>query len=143
MMNGMESTDLFTEEPIEAPKGIDLGLYCAKIVIDKKASNNLLFEVGKLGAFTDYFLITSGSNEKQTQAIAESLYSMAKNFNLSYLSMEGFDDGRWILVDLGSVVIHIFLDTIRDFYNLEEIWGQAPRVRIPEEYYTSPSQIKH
>lgn len=115
----------------------ELALLCAKAAIDKKANHSLIFEVGKMGAFTDYFLITSGSNERQVQAIALSLDQMARENGLARPKIEGYDEGRWVLVDFGDVVIHVFHDYIREFYDLESLWATAPRLRIPEEYFTS------
>jgi ribosome-associated protein len=116
----------------------EIALLCAKAAIDKKANHSLIYEVGRLGAFTEFFLITSGSSERQVQAIADEISRAAKNNGLGAPAVEGYDSGRWVLVDLGSVVVHVFHDYIREFYDLESLWSAAPRLRIPEEYYTSP-----
>ena len=113
----------------------ELALLCAKAAIDKKAIHSLIFEVGKVGAFTDYFLITSGMNERQVQAIADEISRTAKEQGAASPRVEGYDEGRWVLVDFGDVVIHIFQDYIREFYDLESLWSDAPRLKIPEEFY--------
>ena len=118
----------------------DLALLCAQAAIDKKANHSIIFEVGKLGAFTEYFLITGGSNERQVQAIANSLDDMAKANGISRPLIEGYDEGRWILADFGGVVVHIFHDYIREFYDLETLWAEAPRLNIPTEFFTTQSQ---
>lgn len=115
----------------------DLVLLCAKAAIDKKANHSLIFEVGKLGAFTDFFLITSGSSERQAQAIADEVSRMAKEKGAGSPSMEGYNDGRWVLIDFGDVVVHVFQDHIREFYDLESLWAEAPRLKIPPEFYSS------
>lgn len=120
----------------------ELVLNCARTAIDKKANHCIIFEVGKLGAFTDFFLITSGSNERQVQAIADSLAQMAREKGLSRPLIEGYDEGRWVLVDFGDVIIHVFHDYIREFYDLETLWAGAPRLRIPEEYFSPTSQSR-
>lgn len=120
----------------------ELALLCAQAAIDKKANHSIIFEVGKLGAFTDYFLITGGSNERQVQAIANSLDEMAKAKGMSRPLIEGYDEGRWILVDFGDVVIHVFHDYIREFYDLETLWAEAPRLKIPTEFYTAPAPLE-
>ena len=114
----------------------DLILSCAKAAIDKKADQSLIFEIGKLGAFTDYFLVTSGTNERQVQAIADEICRMSKATGLGNPKVEGYDEGRWILIDLGSAIVHVFHDAIRGFYDLEALWTDAPRIKIPEEFYT-------
>lgn len=117
----------------------DLVLACARAAIDKKANHSLIYEVGKLGAFTDYFLITSGASDRQVQAITDEIHRTSKSSGLGSPLIEGYDEGRWVLIDFGNVVIHVFQDAIREFYDLESLWAEAPRLKIPEEYYTSPA----
>lgn len=117
----------------------EIALLCAKAAIDKKAHHSLIFEIGKLGAFTDYFLITSGTNERQVQAIADEIYRLAKEKGIGLPSIEGYDEGRWVLVDFGDVVVHVFHDYIREFYDLESLWSEAPRLKIPPELFGAPS----
>ncbi len=116
-------------------RSVQLALHCAKAAIDKKANHSLLFEVGKLGAFTDVFLITSGSNEKQVQAIADEMSAQASQAGFKKPRIEGYEEGRWVLVDFGDVVCHVFHDYIREFYDLESLWGEAPRIPIPPDFY--------
>ena len=116
----------------------DLVMVCAKAAIDKKANHSIIFEVGKLGAFTDYFLITGATSERQVQAIADEVIRQGKLAGGGSARMEGYEEGRWTLIDFGNVVVHVFHDYIREFYNLETLWGEAPRVIIPEEFYRSP-----
>jgi len=118
----------------------DLVLLCARAAIDKKGSHSLIFDVGRLGAFTDYFLITSGTNERQVQAIADEITRMGREAGFGTPAVEGYELGRWVLLDFGGVVIHVFHDYIREFYDLESLWGSAPRLPIPEEYYTAGPQ---
>ncbi len=113
-------------------------LTCAKAAIDKKAENSIIFDVQKISSFADFFLVTSGSNERQVQAIADEIIRLCKAQGLGKGKTEGYDEGRWILVDFGDVVVHVFHETIREFYKIEELWRDASRVSIPQEYYTSP-----
>lgn len=131
-----KTADTSSRASIEASK--ELVLACARAAIDKKANHSLIYEVGKLGAFTDYFLITSGASDRQVRAIADEIYRSAKEKGLGHPKMEGYDEGRWVLIDFGNVVTHVFQDAIREFYDLESLWTDAPRLRIPEEYYTAP-----
>lgn len=122
-----------------SPSSKDLALLCARAAIDKKANHSLIYEVGYLGAFTDFFLITSGASDRQVQAIADEIVRQAKGKGLSSPVVEGYDEGRWVLIDFGIVVAHIFQDAIREFYDLESLWSEAPRLSIPEEFYTQPA----
>lgn len=119
----------------------DLVLACARAAIDKKSNHSLIFEVGKLGAFTDYFLITSATSDRQVRAIADEIQRQSKDLGANNPKIEGLDEGRWVLIDFGSVIVHVFIDAIREFYDLESLWSAAPRLRIPEEYFTNPATV--
>ena len=110
-------------------------LLCAHAAIDKKALHTVILDVSTRSGFTDCFVITSGSSEKQVQAMADEVLARARAQG-EKPRLEGYDEGRWILVDLGDVVVHLFHEAIRDFYKLEELWMGTPRVTIPQEYYT-------
>ena len=121
-----------------ADPSLKLALICAEAVIDKKAEHSIILNVGAVGSFADYFLIASGNNERQVQAMADEAVSRLKAAG-EMPRIEGYDTGRWVLVDSGSVVLHLFHEDIRNFYQLEELWAGAPRVAIPAEYYTGPA----
>lgn len=115
----------------------EIALICAKAAVDKKGNYSIIYEVGKSGAFTDYFLITSGSNDRQVRAIADEIFRQLKETTGIQPTIEGYDEGRWILVDAGSVIAHVFLQEVREFYDLESLWSDAPRLKIPTEFYSS------
>lgn len=117
----------------------ELVLISARAAIDKKAEHSLIFAVGELGAFTDYFLITSAQSERQVLAIAHSILEMTREAGVARPRVEGLDTGRWVLIDFGYVVIHVFHHYIREFYDLESLWSDAPRLSIPKEFYTEPA----
>ena len=132
-----------SESPVVAasaakPESKALALLCAQAALDKKAHDALILNVGERGSFTEYFLIASGNNERQVQAMADEILKQVRA-NGQKPTMEGYDQGRWILIDLGDVVIHLFHESLRDFYRLEELWAGAPRLPIPTEYYTNNS----
>ena len=79
-------------------------------------------------SFTDYFLICSGKSDRQVQAIAQAVEEALEREGARVLGQEGKSDGRWVLMDFGDVVIHIFLEPIRAFYDLEGLWVDAPRI---------------
>lgn len=134
----MNPSAALNAKKIETSK--DLVLQAAKSAIDKKAENSIIFDVGATGAFTDYFLITSGTSDRQVQAIADEILRNAKASGHRGL-IEGYDEGRWVLIDFGNVVVHVFQQEIREFYDLEALWSDAARVRIPQEYYGNPNDI--
>jgi ribosome-associated protein len=117
-------------------------LACARAAIDKKAENVKVLDLSNLSGFTDYFVIASGTSDRQVQAIANSIEGAMKTSGVALVSSEGHAEGRWVLMDFGDVVIHIFLDALREYYDLEALWSDAPRVKIPSEFYgTAGSRV--
>jgi ribosome-associated protein len=78
---------------------------------------------------TDYFVIASGTSTRQVQAIADEIRRTMEQPKVSCLSLDGFEEGRWVLLDYGDVVVHVFDEPTREFYALEHLWADAPRVR--------------
>ncbi|WP_182200520.1 ribosome silencing factor [Paraliobacillus salinarum] len=97
---------------------------------DKRASDIVALDMNDVSLMADYFLICDGSNERQVQAIAREIKQQAEANDFTVKRMEGFDQARWILVDLGDVVCHVFHKDERNYYNLERLWGDAPHVDL-------------
>ncbi|HAR42586.1 MAG TPA: ribosome silencing factor [Bdellovibrionales bacterium] len=110
-------------------------LGCSRAAIEKKAENIKILNLTELSSFTDYFVICSGTSDRQVQAIADSIEYTMSTLGIEVISAEGYSEGRWILMDFGDVVIHIFQEALREYYDLESLWADAPRVKIPAEYY--------
>ena len=110
-------------------------LVCARAAIDKKAENLKVLDLTDISGFTDYFVICSAVSDRQVQAIADSVEASLESAGFETLSCEGYAEGRWVLMDCGDVVVHIFLDALREYYDLESLWVDAPQVRIPSEFY--------
>jgi ribosome-associated protein len=125
-----QSALMETQDP-----SLEKALACARAVIDKKAENVKILDLSGLSGFTDYFVICSGMSDRQVQAISESVEFAMENGDHDIVSTEGYSEGRWVLMDLGDVVVHIFLDALREYYDLENLWTHAPRVKIPSEFY--------
>lgn len=113
----------------------DKALECARAAIDKKAEHLKILDLSGISGFTDYFVICSGMSDRQVQAISDSVESAMVSAGHEPLSIEGYGDGRWILMDFGDVVIHVFLDALREYYDLENLWADAPRIKVPSEFY--------
>ena len=106
-------------------------ILCARAALDHKAIDLAILEVKKLSSFADYFVISSGSSDRQVQAIASHVEEKLGKQGLHPLGIEGKREGRWVLLDYGDVVIHIFYQPIREFYDLERLWSDAPKVELP------------
>ncbi len=98
--------------------------------LDKKAENIVVLNVKKIVDYADYFLILSGNSTRQNQAIYNSIMESLKKLKRKPLHVEGVERGEWILLDYGSFIIHIFSPRVREYYDLESLWGDAKRVEI-------------
>ena len=110
---------------------------CLRIIKERKAIDPILFDVGKLTSFTDYFLVASGNSSRQVQAMTRHLQKKMREKGFRAMGVEGEQDGHWVLMDYDDVVIHLFYKPFRDLYDLEGLWIEAPRVysqdKITEE----------
>jgi|SoiMethySBSTD1v2_1073268.scaffolds.fasta_scaffold476504_2 ribosome-associated protein len=95
-------------------------------MLDKKAMDLRVLYLGAISDFTDYFVIASGSSERQVQAIADGAEERLRGLGLRPLSAEGQTRGQWVLLDYGSFLVHVFTEERRAFYGLERLWSDAP-----------------
>jgi ribosome-associated protein len=109
-------------------KPIEKARLCLEIIQERKAMDPILMEVGRLTSFTDYFLVASGNSSRQVQAISQHMARRLREEGFRPLGVEGEQEGHWVLMDYGDVVIHIFYQPVREFYDLEGLWTEAPRV---------------
>jgi ribosome-associated protein len=98
-------------------------------VMGKKALDIIVLDVSGLTSLADSFIICSGRSNRQVTAIAEFIRTDLKKKEVAPLSVEGLQEGHWVLMDYGDVVIHVFYDDVRRFYDLEGLWSDAPRIR--------------
>jgi len=107
----------------------ELALLSAKAMDDKKARDISILELKDLSLITDYFVLANGTSRTQTQAIADNVEEELEKAGLKLIRREGYPEGRWILLDFGLIIVHIFQEEERLFYNLERLWGDAPRLQ--------------
>ncbi len=120
--------------------GPPLDLYI-KAILGKKALNIVALDVAEMTSYADVFIFCSGRSNRQVTAIADNIKSDLKKHNIKPISVEGTKDGHWILMDYGHVIIHVFYEPVREFYDLEGLWIDAKRIMTPalEEYMESES----
>jgi ribosome-associated protein len=109
----------------------DLGMavVAARAADEKKGADTLVLDVASVLAITDAFVITSGTNPRQVRTIAEEVEAKVKEVGgPGPIRTEGLDDARWVLLDYGDFVVHVFLDEAREYYDLERLWSDAARV---------------
>ncbi|MFE8703238.1 ribosome silencing factor [Cytobacillus sp. FJAT-54145] len=108
-------------------------LTTVKAADDKRAEDIVVLNMKGISSVADYFIICHGNSDKQVQAIASEMKEKAHENGHDIKRMEGYEEGRWILVDLGDVIAHIFHREDRSYYNLERLWGDAPSEDVLSE----------
>ncbi|AFM27361.1 ribosome silencing factor [Desulfomonile tiedjei] len=104
-----------------------------RAALSKKAVNPVLIRLAELTTLTDYFLIVSAGSGRQVKAIAEAILEDAKHKGIDRFSVEGVHQGNWALLDYGDVIVHVFQKSVREFYDLEGLWAEAPREKFPDD----------
>lgn len=102
----------------------------AQAALDKKADDVRILDLRGITLIADYFVIASGRNVQQVQAIADHVCDRLEEAGTRPRGIEGYAAGRWVLVDYGDVVVHVFLDDERRYYGLERVWGDAPELAL-------------
>lgn len=112
----------------------DKALFCATQVLDKKAFHVRVLDVRPLSSLTDFLVLASGSSDRQVQASADAVQQgLKKQHDLLPLGIEGMREGRWVLLDYGDVMVHVFHEPVREFYDLDGLWRDAREVVLPPE----------
>ena len=122
----------------------ELAIAAMDAALDKRALQPVLIDVSSMGSYTDFIGIVSGRSDRQVDAIAEGISMALKARGLYPLGQEGTGSGRWTLLDFGSFVVHIFYHPVREFYDLESLWIEAPRVKLdvpPEATLQQPDAL--
>ncbi len=117
-------------------------LRCINAALEKKAKDLVILNVKEISAFADYFIICSGTSDRQVRAIAAAIQENLKTADILPLGVEGEAAGQWVLMDYDDVIIHIFLAPVRTFYDLERLWSEAPRMDVPDETVTLKALTK-
>jgi ribosome-associated protein len=104
----------------------------AEAALDRQAEQVVALDVGGLTSFADAFVIATAASDRQARAVADAVVTSAKSAGEAVLGVEGYEDGRWILIDAGDVVVHVFIREAREHYDLDRLWRDAPRIELPE-----------
>jgi len=117
-----------SQEPSESAK--EMVLIAARAADDKKAGDITILEMAKLLGITDYFMICTGATDRQTKTIADEVRKQLREAGRKPDRVSGDDLGDWILLDYSDFVVHIFTEEMNDYYQLERLWKDAPRVAV-------------
>lgn len=114
------------------PETREYALLAAHAAAEKKATDVVVLDVGPLLVITDYFVIASGSTDRQVRAIADEIERVLKEAGLRAIGREGEREATWILLDFSDIVVHVFQPDEREFYRLDKLWSEAERLALPD-----------
>ena len=118
------------------PDGLQKALLCTRAALDKKAVDLVVVDVAELTSIADFLVICSGRSDRQVQSIAQAIEEALEEAGTRPISVEGMRRGQWVLLDYGDVIVHVFYEPVREFYDLERLWEHASRVQLPEPLRT-------
>lgn len=114
-------------------RSLQLALAAARTAAENRGQELVVLDLRKMTAFFDFFVIASGASRRQLHAMSDEIDRvLEKELGDQRLGIEGYQESRWILLDYGSVVIHLFDEPLRRFYDLENLWAEAPRVDLSQ-----------
>jgi len=108
-------------------------LHAVNAALEKKAVNIVILNIKNITSFADYTVICSGTSDRQVQSIASSIEGSMKKAGTLPLGIEGAKGGRWVLMDYADIVIHVFYEPVREFYDIERLWSDAPKMEVAED----------
>ena len=115
----------------EIDETVQLAIMCAA---EKKASNIRVLDLREIASFTEFFVIATGANQRQVQAITDEINEqLKKQLSSKAIRIEGYASGEWVLLDYGDFIVHVFDKDARDFYDLERLWLDAKKVEVPAD----------
>jgi ribosome-associated protein len=131
-MTELTITETATTTDRVAERSLQLALAAARTADENRGQDIVVLDMRSITPMFDYFVIVTGNSRRQLHAISEEIdRTLEKDLGDKRMGIEGYSESRWILLDYGSVVIHIFDEETREFYALEEFWGNAERVPLP------------
>lgn len=113
-------------------KSKELALRVAEAISEKKGNNITILQIQELSLIADYFVLTDGTSRVHTQSISDYVEEELTKYGFKAARREGYPEGKWIVLDFNSVIVHIFQWEERELYNLERLWGDAPHIPLQE-----------
>ena len=117
-------------------------LLLTRLALEKKACDLVVMDVRGLTSIADYFIICSGRSDRQVQSIAQGLEENSAEHGIRPFAVEGTGRSHWVLMDFSDVIVHIFYEPVREFYDLDGLWGDAPKAKLPESYVKLVDQFQ-
>lgn len=114
-------------------KSKEKAIALAHVAREKKAQDTEVIEIKALSDIADYFLVCSADSDRGVKTIVDNVEQKLKQMGERAIGVEGYTEGRWVLIDAADVVVHVFYEPLRRFYDIEGLWIDAPRIKIPIE----------
>jgi ribosome-associated protein len=108
-------------------------LLAVNAALEKKAKNIVILNIKNVTSFADYTVICSGTSDRQVQSIASAIEEGMKKAGALPLGIEGEKGGRWVLMDYADIVVHVFYEPVREFYDIERLWSDAPKMEVADD----------
>ena len=108
-------------------------LLAVNAALEKKAKNIVILNIKNVTSFADYTVICSGTSDRQVQSIAASIEESMKKAGALPLGIEGEKGGRWVLMDYADIVVHVFYEPVREFYDIDRLWSDAPKMEVADD----------
>lgn len=124
----MSDTATATIQPTRAPATLERAIQCARIGEDNKAKDIVILDLSGITPIFDYFVLMTGASRRQIHTLAEETDAYMRSEDEKRLTIQGYQASRWVVQDYGDIVIHVFDQNSRDYYALEDLWADAPRV---------------
>jgi ribosome-associated protein len=121
--------------------GWEKALLLTRAALDKKAGDLVVLDVHAHTSIAEYFIVCSGRSDRQVQSIAQGLQEEGARAGVRPFAVEGTQRGHWVLMDFSDVIVHIFYEPLRQFYDLEGLWGHAPQAKLPASYTKLIAQL--
>lgn len=120
----------------------DKVLVLARAALDKKACDLIVLDVHAQTSIAEYFIVCSGRSDRQVQSIAQGLEADARSKRFRPFAVEGIQRGHWVLMDFSDVIVHVFYQPVRKFYDLDSLWSHAPQAKLPSSYAKLAAQFR-
>lgn len=125
----MTQTQAQPAAPLD-PAAAELAAAAARAAAARKAEDVCVYDLHVVSSFCDAFIVCHGTNRRQVTAIAQGVIDDLRARGVRPIGVEGMDAGRWVLIDFGEIIVHVFDEPMRGFYDLDGLWGDAPRVPV-------------
>lgn len=122
--------------------GLEFALVALQVIIEQKGLDVSALDLNGISDVSDYFIIASGTSERHTKGIADKIIIELKKYAEKPLRISGYENGRWVILDYGDFMVHIFHEEVREFYRVDELWGNAKKIPLAPELEEQAKRLR-